>query len=98
MEGDAGVTDVPFSASVDLVLRQARHEVLETYLLILSLSKDEVHVRMTIEKQTRILFVCTGNICHSPTAEGVFRHLVHVRLFGGPYVGAVERIAARLGC
>ncbi len=24
---------------------------------------------------TRILFVCTGNICRSPTAEGVFRHL-----------------------
>ncbi len=22
----------------------------------------------------RILFVCTGNICRSPTAEGVFRH------------------------
>jgi protein-tyrosine phosphatase len=22
------------------------------------------------------LFVCTGNICRSPTAEGVFRHLV----------------------
>lgn len=25
---------------------------------------------------TAILFVCTGNICRSPTAEGVFRHLV----------------------
>jgi protein-tyrosine phosphatase len=24
----------------------------------------------------RILFVCTGNICRSPTAEGVFRHEV----------------------
>ncbi len=24
----------------------------------------------------RILFVCTGNICRSPTAEGVFRHQV----------------------
>ena len=22
----------------------------------------------------RVLFVCTGNICRSPTAEGVFRH------------------------
>ena len=33
--------------------------------------------------QTRILFVCLGNICRSPTAEGVFRqrlaqrHLTH---------------------
>jgi protein-tyrosine phosphatase len=23
----------------------------------------------------RVLFVCTGNICRSPTAEGVFRHM-----------------------
>lgn len=25
---------------------------------------------------TRICFVCLGNICRSPTAEGVFRHLL----------------------
>lgn len=25
----------------------------------------------------KIVFVCTGNICRSPTAEGVFRALVH---------------------
>ena len=24
----------------------------------------------------RLLFVCLGNICRSPTAEGVMRHLV----------------------
>ena len=24
----------------------------------------------------KVLFVCTGNICRSPTAEGVFQHLV----------------------
>ena len=24
----------------------------------------------------RILFVCLGNICRSPTAEGVMRHVV----------------------
>ena len=23
-----------------------------------------------------VLFVCTGNICRSPTAEGIFRHYV----------------------
>ncbi|HET8850592.1 MAG: phosphotyrosine protein phosphatase [Marinobacter sp. 34-60-7] len=28
---------------------------------------------------TRILFVCLGNICRSPTAEGVFRRLVEAR-------------------
>jgi len=27
-------------------------------------------------KQIKVLFVCMGNICRSPTAEGVFRHLV----------------------
>jgi protein-tyrosine phosphatase len=26
--------------------------------------------------KTRILFVCLGNICRSPMAEGTFRHLV----------------------
>ena len=25
---------------------------------------------------TKVLFVCTGNICRSPSAEGVFRHIV----------------------
>lgn len=27
-------------------------------------------------KEIKVLFVCLGNICRSPTAEGVFRHLV----------------------
>ncbi len=27
-------------------------------------------------KKISVLFVCTGNICRSPTAEGVFRHMV----------------------
>jgi protein-tyrosine phosphatase len=28
---------------------------------------------------TKLLFVCTGNICRSPTAEAVFRHIVQER-------------------
>lgn len=28
---------------------------------------------------TRVCFVCLGNICRSPTAEGVFRHLLSER-------------------
>ncbi len=28
-------------------------------------------------KKTSVLFVCMGNICRSPTAEGVFRHVVN---------------------
>ena len=31
------------------------------------------------EKPIRVLFVCMGNICRSPTAEGVFTHLVKAR-------------------
>lgn len=31
---------------------------------------------MTKKPHTSILFVCMGNICRSPTAEGVFRHHV----------------------
>lgn len=27
-------------------------------------------------RQIKVLFVCTGNICRSPTAEAVFRHLI----------------------
>jgi len=27
---------------------------------------------------TRVLFVCMGNICRSPMAEGVFRHMIRV--------------------
>lgn len=32
---------------------------------------------ITTEKPFRINFVCLGNICRSPTAEGIFQHLVH---------------------
>jgi protein-tyrosine phosphatase len=28
-------------------------------------------------EKIKVLFVCMGNICRSPTAEGVFTHLVH---------------------
>ena len=31
---------------------------------------------MSSEKPISVLFICMGNICRSPTAEGVFRHLV----------------------
>ncbi len=32
---------------------------------------------MDNENKINILFVCMGNICRSPTAEGVFRHYVN---------------------
>ena len=33
----------------------------------------------TIKKPVKILFVCLGNICRSPAAEGVFLHLARER-------------------
>jgi len=32
-----------------------------------------------VEEKVSILFICMGNICRSPTAEGVFRHFVEQR-------------------
>lgn len=32
-----------------------------------------------VAKKTRVLFVCMGNICRSPTAEGLFLHLLRGR-------------------
>lgn len=32
--------------------------------------------RIPLERPVRVLFVCLGNICRSPLAEGVFRQLV----------------------
>src|ERR1700677_1416485 len=32
-------------------------------------------MRQATKEPFRILFVCLGNICRSPTAEGAFRHL-----------------------
>ncbi|MEE9325816.1 MAG: low molecular weight protein-tyrosine-phosphatase [Cocleimonas sp.] len=32
---------------------------------------------MNNKRKVSVLFVCMGNICRSPTAEGVFRHVVN---------------------
>ena len=32
-----------------------------------------------LEEKVSVLFICMGNICRSPTAEGVFRHFVEQR-------------------
>lgn len=34
---------------------------------------------ITKENPCRICFICLGNICRSPTAEGVFQHLIEER-------------------
>ncbi|WP_173933581.1 low molecular weight protein-tyrosine-phosphatase [Chelativorans sp. Marseille-P2723] len=34
---------------------------------------------MTVQSQTAILFVCLGNICRSPLAEGIFRAVIAER-------------------
>lgn len=35
--------------------------------------------KITRDKPFKICFVCLGNICRSPTAEGIFQHLVNER-------------------
>ena len=48
-------------------------------------SEDQQLTKILQNKEIRILFVCLGNICRSPTVEGVFRELAqreapHLRL------------------
>src|SRR5262245_47054617 len=38
------------------------------------------------ERPTKILFVCSGNICRSPLAEAIFRHLADERGVGDSFV------------
>lgn len=35
-----------------------------------------IYIKGDIEKMVKIMFVCHGNICRSPMAEFVFRHMV----------------------
>lgn len=41
---------------------------------------------MKQKEKISVLFVCMGNICRSPTAEGVFRHLAQSAGMGGKIV------------
>lgn len=41
---------------------------------------------MSTQSGTSVLFVCLGNICRSPLAEGVFQHLVDERGLGSRFV------------
>lgn len=37
-------------------------------------------------RETRVLFVCLGNICRSPTAQATFQHLVNQRGLASSFV------------
>jgi protein-tyrosine phosphatase len=37
---------------------------------------QENQIAINSHERVKVLFVCMGNICRSPTAHGVFRHLV----------------------
>ena len=50
--------------------------MLSWYVLYSILSIKVKVISMNNNEKVSILFVCMGNICRSPTAEGVFRHLV----------------------
>lgn len=51
------------------VITQRRHTGMQ--------SNDWTPRTITKEEPYRINFVCLGNICRSPTAEGIFQHLVN---------------------
>ncbi len=49
-------------------------------------------------EKVKVLFVCMGNICRSPTAEGVFRHLVREQeLDGQIYIDSAGTHAYHVG-
>lgn len=50
--------------------------MLSWYVLYSILRIKVKAISMNNKEKVSILFVCMGNICRSPTAEGVFRHLV----------------------
>lgn len=41
------------------------------------LNKKQNRIEKNNMKKVKVLFVCMGNICRSPTAHGVFEHLVN---------------------
>ncbi|THY57213.1 hypothetical protein D6C97_04843 [Aureobasidium pullulans] len=43
------------------------------------------------QKPVSVLFVCLGNICRSPMAEGVFRHITnHTRSNAHPMISSID--------
>lgn len=55
-------------------------------------------VSISSENPFRICFVCLGNICRSPTAEGVFQHLVNERGLGSYfYIDSAGTSAFHIG-
>lgn len=57
-----------------------RGQVCKTCLVRSCVKGDSAgYGRYTGAMTIRVLFVCLGNICRSPTAEGVFRHILRDR-------------------
>ncbi len=45
-----------------------------------------------MSEPTRLLFVCLGNICRSPMAEGIFLHLASQKGLTRSCEGLIERL------
>jgi len=50
--------------------------IYQRYVVMIDECKSFLRCIITKILKTRILFVCLGNICRSPMAEGLFKHLI----------------------
>ncbi|MDE5975574.1 MAG: low molecular weight phosphotyrosine protein phosphatase [Muribaculaceae bacterium] len=50
------------------------------------MENKDIVARLRDEKEVRILFVCLGNICRSPAAEGIMRDMVENEGLQGRFV------------
>ena len=53
--------------------------IYQRYVVMIDECKSFLRCIITDILKTRILFVCLGNICRSPMAEGLFKHLLRTR-------------------
>ena len=72
--GEANTFGLPGGGSSFFGRAAARHDPINLALL--------APCTIFVPMETKILFVCLGNICRSPAADGIMRHIVRERGLG----------------